>query len=89
MIDLSICNYTYDTSASTWHTYLIQNVILTTIKYHRSKLITYKQYFTKDFGLYGAILNLMALFRSDSRHNDRVDSLPVYLLQGPVRGLIT
>ena len=58
MIDLSICNYTYDTSASTWHTYLIQNVILTTIKYHRSKLITYKQYFTKDFGLYGAILNL-------------------------------
>ena len=49
MIDLSICNYTYDTSASTWHTYLIQNVILTTIKYHRSKLITYKKIFYEGF----------------------------------------
>ena len=34
-----------------------------------------KQYFTMDLCLCGAILNLKALFRSDSRHNDRVDSL--------------
>ena len=35
-----------------------------------------KQIFTMDFCLCGAILNLKAyLFRSDSRHNDRVDSL--------------
>jgi hypothetical protein len=32
-------------------------------------------HFTMDFCLCGAILNLKALFRNDSRHTDRVDSL--------------
>jgi hypothetical protein len=35
-----------------------------------------KEFFTMDLCLCGAILNLKAFcFRSDSRHNDRVDSL--------------
>jgi hypothetical protein len=44
---------------------------------HRATLphLPAKQSFTMDFCLCGAILNLKALFRSDSRHNDRVDSL--------------
>ena len=34
-----------------------------------------KKKITMDFCLCGAILNLKALFRSDSRHNDRVDNI--------------